>query len=279
MCSCFAGYYKCKHLGLLLRDSPHRKSLAVENDSVWQVSKRLAVAVGVTSGRLHPRQLDSEGGLGLARQGLGGGVKGDGPVVDIGVVRIRPDRVALAAKDTPVHVVEVGSNVALAHVEVDTVGKFPGEIVDRPVQPVLVGGVGARRVPRLAVTKLAAAAVWRANAPELRAGRLWDPGCGCFCGGPCLHDHTILCVLPEDAVAVDTQAVCPSLDPGQGDGASGADIAPVLVRFCVEIIILEVEPVTGDDGDGVGDTGRECDLTCPSPATGCLDITRNILSN
>lgn len=127
------------------------------------------------------------------------------------------------------HVVEVGGDVALAHVKVDAVGKILGEIVDRPVQAVLVRRVGARGVSRAAVPELAAAAIGGADTPQFRAGGLRDPSRGRFCGASCLHDHAVLCVLPEDAIAVDGQAVRSSLDARQCNSAVGTDVTPVLV--------------------------------------------------
>lgn len=214
---------------LHLRDSPDRKSLAVEDHSIRQVAKGLAIAIGVASGRLHTGQLDGEGGLCLPCQSLGSRIEGHSPVVDIGIIRIRPNRVALAAKDAPVHVVKVSSDVTLADVKVDAVREVLREIMHRPVQTVLVRRVAARRVSGLAVAELAAAPVWRANAPELCTGGLGDPGRRCCCGGSCFHDYAVLRVLPENAVAVDCQAVGSSLDAGYSNGAVGADIAPVLV--------------------------------------------------
>lgn len=117
---------------LHLRDGPNRKSFSVENHSVRQVAKWFTGVIGVTSGRLDTSELDGEGCLGLPCQGLGGGVKSDGPVVDIGVVRIRPDGVGFAAEDAPVHIVEVGGDVALAHVEVDPIWEILGKIMDSP---------------------------------------------------------------------------------------------------------------------------------------------------
>lgn len=264
---------------LHLRDGPNRQSLAVENHSIRKMAKGLTVAIGVASGRFHAGKLDGESSLRLAREGLGGCVKSNGPIVNIGVIRVRPDSVCLAAEHTPVHVIEVGGDVARAHVEVDAVGEVLGKVVDRPVQAVLVRRVGARGVPRAAVPELTAAAIGRADAPQLRAGGLWDPGRGRFCGGSCLNHHAILCVLSEDAVAVDGQAVRSSLDARQCNGTVGTNVTPVLVRLCVEVIVLEVEAIAGKDGDGVGDTGRECDLTLPGTAARSLDVARDILSN
>lgn len=177
------------------------------------------------------------------------------------------------------HVVEVGGNVALAHVKVDAVGKILGEIVDRPVQAVLVRCVGACRVPRTAVPELAAAAIGRADTPQLRAGGFGDPGCGCSCGPARLHDDAVLCILTEDSVAIDGQAVRSGFDAGQCNGTVRADITPVLVRLRVEVVVLEVEAIAGKDGDGVGDTGRECNLTLPGTTARSLDVAWDVLSN
>lgn len=192
-----------KEYGLHSRDGPNRKSLAVEYHSIWKVSKGLGSTISVPSRCLNTSKLNGKGRSCLAREGLGGCVKGDRPIVDVGVVRVRPDGVCLAAKDTPVHVVEIGGDIALTHVKLDAVGEVLGKIVDRPVEAVLVRRVGARRVPGAAVPELAAAPVGSADAPELRAGGLGDPGRRRLCGGACLHYYAVLCVLSKDAVAVD----------------------------------------------------------------------------
>lgn len=215
--------------GLHLRDGPNRKSFAVEDHRVWQVTKRLVSAVGVTRRRLDTGKLDGEGSLGLACERLGSGVKGDGPVVDICVVRIWTDGIGLATKYTPVDVVEVSGNVARAHVEVDTVGEVLWEIVDGPVEAVLIWCVGAGGVSCLAMTELTTAAVRSADAPELRASRLGDPSRSCLCGSTRFYDHAILCVLTENTTAVDGQAIRSSLDARQRNSAISPNITPVLI--------------------------------------------------
>lgn len=129
------------------------------------------------------------------------------------------------------------------------------------------------------MAELAAAPVGRADTPELCASGLGDPGCGCPCGPACLHNHAVLRVLPEDAVTVNGQAVRASLDAGQRDGTVGANVAPILIRLCVKVVVLKTESVASKDGDSIRDAGWESDLTCPSATTGGLNITRNILSN
>lgn len=129
------------------------------------------------------------------------------------------------------------------------------------------------------MAEFSTAPVRRADTPELCAGGLGDPSCRCSCGSACLHDYTVLRVLPKYAVAVDCQAVRSSLDAGQRDGTVGANVAPILIRLCVKVVVLEIESIASKDGDSVGDASWESDLTCPSATTGGLNITRNVLSN
>lgn len=63
-----------------------------------------------------------------------------GPVVHVAVADIRlcTERVAIAAKHAPVHVVEVLARVALADFVLDAIGEVVDKVVDRPVQIVLI---------------------------------------------------------------------------------------------------------------------------------------------
>lgn len=246
------------------RDGPHGKSSAVDGDVVRQVGKRLARVICIAGRSLDARKLNSKGSPGFLLELRRGGVKGYRPRVHIGVVRVRADAVALAAVGTPLDVVEVPRDVASADVEVHTVGKVLGEIVDCPIETVLLRLVGACGVTLIAVTELATAPIGSPDAPELGAGGLGSPCCrgrGCRVGP---DGDVILDILAKDPGAVNGETVSTGRDARDGNFAAAADLGPVLSGFGVQVVVLEVPSVAGQDCHGFRDACWETDAARPS---------------
>ena len=187
---------------MCLRDCPNRQSLIIENYGVRKVSEWLACIICASSGSFDSSKLNSESYLGFTLKCFCGRVKGDGPVVHVGIVRLCADAVTLAAKDAPVDIVEVGADIALTNMEINTIGEILGEVVDTPIQPVLVRSVLSCGVSSTAVAKLTTAPVWGPNSPELCTGRLCGPVCGCGRIGTSSYHNVVLRILTEYTVTI-----------------------------------------------------------------------------
>lgn len=171
------------------------------------------------------------------------------PVVDVSVVRLRAEEVGFAAEDAPVHVVQVFGRVRSADLKVDTVGEVGGEIVDGPVLAELLEahGLGDGLV---AVAVLAGRLVRGTDAPELGAGAFGGPGRGGCLRCPCFDLDPVLGVFAEDAVRVYGETVGSGFHGRYRDAPGAVDVAPVLVRVVVDVVVLEVNAIEGQYGEG-----------------------------
>lgn len=177
------------------------------------------------------------------------------------------------------HVVEIPRDVASANVKVHTIGEIIGEIVDRPVQTVLLGLVRSGVVALIAVTELAATPIRSSDAPKFRAGRLGSPCCG-RCGGfLCPNDDIILNILAKDPGSIDGQTVGISPNARDGDLAAAVDPGPVLSGLGGKVVVLEVPFVGRQNSDWFGDACGKSDASRPSAATRAGKITGNVLRN
>lgn len=262
-----------------LRNGPNRKRPAVHGDSVWQIRKGLARAIRVACRCLDAGKLNRKRSPGLSLELLRSGIECDVPAVDVCVVRLGADAVPLPTKHAPLYVVEVPCDIALADVEVDAVREVPGEVVDGPIQTVLLRLVGARGVALVAVPKVAAATIRRPDAPELGPSRLGSPSRSrCRCGSRA-DDDVILDVLTEDSASIYREAVGPGGDAGDGDLAAAADLAPVLAGCVVKVVVLKVPSVARKYRNGLRDTCWKSDAAGPSAATRTREIAADVLRN
>jgi hypothetical protein len=163
--------------------------------------------------------------------------------------------------------------------EVYTVGEIVGEVVDCPIQTMLLRLVGSCGITLIAVTEVAATAIWRSDAPKLSAGGFGSPCSGCNGRGACSNNDVILNILTEDSGSVYCQTVSTSRDARDGNLAAAVDLAPVLTGLGVEVVVLEVPSVARQYCNRLRNASWKTDATRPSAATRGWKITRDVLCN
>jgi hypothetical protein len=89
------------------------------------------------------------------------------PVVDILIVRLRAKRIGIAAKDTPMNVIEVLAFLTLSNFIYDAIRKVGWEVVDGPVDTVLLKVVWMGQVRLVAMSVFTTALVWGPDPPQL----------------------------------------------------------------------------------------------------------------
>lgn len=246
---------------VVIRDNPRLKILAVDVDRVLEVRVRLrrVVHIRISGGSLGSSELNRKGRLLLALELSLLEVKSDGPVVDISVtdIGLGAHVVGPSTKNAPVHIVKILGHIALTDLKVNTIREVLGEVVLTPVDAVLLRLQRLGRVWLETVAVLTRGLVGGSNAPELLARRLLLPSDLCLFSLASLDLDLILGELSKDAIGVDGQTVCASLNHGNGSSAIAVEIRPVLVGVDVKNVVLEVDAALGENGDGVlGSLGK-----------------------
>lgn len=178
------------------------------------------------------------------------------------------------------HVVEVLRVVRLADLVDDAVREVRREVVHRPVGPVLGRVQRVVRVFLVPVLVLAGTLVWHADPPQLGAAAFFGPGGGQAGGFAGDELDVVLGVLPEDALSVDGEAVRASFDGGDGDESGlRVDVAPVLVRAGVGLVVLEVVAAGGEHGQGLDGALREVDFGFEGGAARGWDVVGDVLGD
>lgn len=194
-------------MNLDLRNDPWLKILAIDVDSILEVRVRLGsiVNIGVSCSSLCACELYRESTLLLMLELRLLQIKRNGPVVDIAVadVLLWTRVVTLSTKDAPVNVVEILANIALADLEVDTVGEIFDKVPVCPVDAVLFRLQRLGRVGLETVTIFTRGLVRSTNSPDFFASRFFPPMNVLLLSLTSLDFDFVLGILPKDVVSVD----------------------------------------------------------------------------
>lgn len=261
-----------------LRDDPRFKILSIHINGIRKIRIRLARIedIRISCRRLRTSELHSKGSSSLVAQFLCLRIKQDSPVVRVIGHRLRTLVVCLSTIDSPVDVVECLGFVVTAYFVRHTLGELIDEIVGAPVETVFFCEEGVCGRLSVAVAVFTRGFVRNTDAEEFFASRLGGP-CRCygrfFSGG---DRHVVLVVVAKDTIGVDCETVVSCLYTGNGDFAFWGNVLPVLVRFGVEYVVLEVVAAFCEDSDGVLGSGRQVDLCIKSTTTRCWDEVRYV---
>ncbi|KAI6762954.1 hypothetical protein HG530_008934 [Fusarium avenaceum] len=186
-------------------------------------------------------------------------IKGNSPVIDIAIAHILfwAWIVTLSTEYTPVYVVEILTNIALANLEVDSVREVFDKIPVTPVDAVLFRLQRLGRIRLETVTVFTRGLVGCADSPELLASRLFPPADVLLLSLASLDLDLILCVLPKNVIGIHSETVSSRLYSGNCSSAALVEISPVLVGLCIENVVLKVNAALCENGDGVlGSLGK-----------------------